>query len=194
MGGEMNGNFIPDDQMPGIPGATDEGIAAEIVTFAEFPVGLITMGVTSDDGFRTQAGSIGNPAAGLLLGESEFASTNIFRFVVQNAGVYPLRTIWFENNGAAHIEWFTVKADGTNVLLNDTANGGFRTYRVGVAPSSFQVAIQKVSGQIVITWSEPGTVLQESTNLTTWSNLASATSPYQTAPGPRTAVFYRLVK
>src|SRR5207249_1261805 len=55
-----NGNFQPDLQMPGIPSldpAGDPGnadsIAAEIVGYLELPAGLVTMGVNSDDGFRT---------------------------------------------------------------------------------------------------------------------------------------------
>jgi len=195
-GGEANGNFPADGQMPGIPGTftSNDGIDAEIVTFVEFPVGLITMGVTSDDGFRTQAGFIGSPTTGLLLGQSETASTTTFQFLVRFAGVYPIRTIYQESIEAAHIELFTVKADGSRVLLNDTANGGLRAYRIGVAPSSFPLAIQLVGGQRRITWTEPGVVLQESTDLRTWTDLPAATSPYTSAPGARTAVFFRLKK
>ena len=36
--------------------------------------------------------------------------------------------------GGAHLELFSVKANGDKVLLNDVANGGFKTYREGVAP------------------------------------------------------------
>lgn len=60
------GNFsapnYPEDPIPGIPGTAlaEEGyddIAAEILTFVEFPTaGLYTMGVNSDDGFRVIAG------------------------------------------------------------------------------------------------------------------------------------------
>ena len=198
-GGEANGNFTPDEQMPGIPGtfSGSDGIDAEIVTFVEFPVGVYTMGMTSDDGFKTQAGFIGNPATGLLLGQSEVATpTNgtTFMFVVRTAGIYPLRTVYQDSIEAAHIEWFTVKADGTKVLLNDTANGGLRAYRVGVAPSPFPLAIAIVAGQRRVTWTEPGVVLQESTNLTTWIDLPAATSPYNSIPAARKAVFYRLKK
>jgi Carbohydrate family 9 binding domain-like len=196
-GGDINGSFTPDDQMPGIPGTFDsnEGVAAEIITFAELPVGLITMGVTSDDGFRTQAGSINSPTTGLVLAESEVATNSTFKFLVQYAGIYPLRTIWYENVDLAHIEWFTVKGDGSRVLLNDRANGGIRTFRVGVAPGGFPLSIQKgPGGQITITWTEPGTVLQESTDLRNWTDLTAATSPFSVVPGARVGVFYRLKK
>ena len=199
IGGDLNGTFTPDDQMPGIPGSGgfDDGIVAEIKTFVEFPAGLITMGVRSDDGFRTQAGYINKPEDGLLLGQLEGVSTTIFQFFVQDAGVFGIRTIWEEGTAAAHIELYTVKADGTTVLLNDFANGGLKAYRAGVAPeksTSFSVSAGISAGQIKITWTEPGVVLQETTNLTSWTDLPTATSPFTPVTGTRTSVFYRLKK
>jgi hypothetical protein len=193
-GGEANGNFPDDGQMPGIPGTFSgtEGIASEIISFVEFPVGLITMGVTSDDGFRTQGGFISSPTTGILLGQSETTSNTTFQFLVRFAGVYPIRTVYFDGVEAAHIELFTLKSDGSRVLLNDTANGGLRAYRAGVAPSGARLAIQLTAGQRIITWTQPGMVLQESTDLTAWTDLLTATSPYVSAPAGRRAVFFRL--
>jgi hypothetical protein len=37
-------------------------------------------------------------------------------------------------------------------------------------------------------------VLQESTDLRTWTDLPTATSPYKPTVGTRTSVFYRLKK
>lgn len=49
----------PDDPIPGIPGVgskPDDSIAAEVITYIEFPAaGLYTMGVNSDDGFKVTA-------------------------------------------------------------------------------------------------------------------------------------------
>jgi hypothetical protein len=141
-----------------------------------------------------QAGNVSGPSTGLLLAESEIASTTTFRFLVQYAGIYPIRTIWQDSaaDDFAHVELFTLKADGSRVLLNDTANGGLRTYRVGVAPSDLNIKI--VGGQRIISWSEPGTVLQESTDLINWTDLVTAISPYTSVPGARRAVFHRLKK
>ena len=130
--GQKNGNFQPDDQFPGIP-ATDgsaDGYAAEFLTYVELPAGLITMGVNSDDGFRTTLGF--DAITAVSLGEFDGgrgASDTTFSFVVQEAGVYPMRTIYEEGGGDSNIEWFTVKPDGTKVLINDTANGGLKAYR-----------------------------------------------------------------
>jgi hypothetical protein len=199
-GGEANGNFVPDGQMPGVPGIVAGGsdaITAEIIAFVEFPVGVHTLGVTSDDGFRTQVGAIGSPSTGLLLGQSTGPTAtngNTFTFVVRTAGVYPVRTIYHDSIEGAHVELFSVKADGSKVLLNDVANGGLRAYRAGTLPAPFSLSIQIVAGQRRVSWSEAGVVLQESTNLTTWTDLPAATSPYNSVPGARRAVFYRLKK
>ncbi len=199
VGGESNGSFTPDDQMPGIPGtfSSDDGIVAEFVTFVELPVGQVTLGVTSDDGFRVQLGQIKDPTQRILLAESEIASTTTFKFVVLSAGVYALRTVYFDYNVAAHIELFSVKRDGTRVLLNDTANGGYRTYSTGVpAGNGYVVQVRRAAGAVEVLWSEPGTVLQRSTDLQNWTDVVGATSPFRppAGPGSPSSVFYRLKK
>jgi len=132
------GFFTPDDVMPGIPGTTgfDDGIDAEIITFIELPAGVVTFGVVSDDSYRIQAGFINNPADAVLMSQVDGSTANLtFRCVVKDAGIYPVRVIWQEGGGGANLELCTVKADGTRVLLNDTANGGYKCYRAGVAPN-----------------------------------------------------------
>jgi hypothetical protein len=135
-GSDNAGYFTPDDAMPGIPGTTgmDDGIDAEVLTFVELPAGVITFGVVSDDSFRMQAGYLNNLADAVLMSQVDGATANLtFRCVVKDAGIYPVRVIWQEGGGGANLELFTVKPDGTRVLLNDTANGGYKCYRAGVA-------------------------------------------------------------
>ena len=131
----------------------------------------------------------------MLLGQAESVSTTLLKVFVQDAGVYPIRTIYQEVTGSAYIEIFMVKADGSTVLINDA--NGFKAYRVGVAPNKsavFTVTAGISAGQIQITWTEPGVVLQESTNLTSWADLTTATSPYKPAVGAHAAAYYRLKK
>ena len=63
---------------------------------------------------------------------------------MQEAGVYAFRTLYLEGNGDASIEWLVVKPDGTRVLINDTANGGPRSFQQGTVPS-------KPADKVVIT-------------------------------------------
>lgn len=128
-GGSANGNFTPDDQMPGIPGTTGgaDSIAAEILTALEFPAaGSYTMIVNSDDGFRTSAGlknprDAFTPTLGLFDGGRGAADTS-FQIYVEAPGLYAFRTIWEEGGGGANIELLTQLADGTKVLINDAAS------------------------------------------------------------------------
>ncbi len=194
------GNFSPDDQMPGIPGVNgmDDGIDAEVTTFVELPAGWVTLGVVSDDSFRAQAGYINVPTDAILLGQVDGNTANVtMKCLVQDAGVYPLRVVWQEAAGGANLELFSLKADGTPVLLNDTDNGGYKTYRSATVPSkptAFSMTVKLTGGAVEITWTEPGVVLQQSTDLKAWSDIASATSPYRPNMTASPAVFYRLKK
>ena len=197
-----HGNFRPDEQMPGVPGkwGTTDGIAAEILTFIEFPEGQLRMGVNSDDGFRVEIGYINDRENVMKVGEfpgGRGAADSLLLLDVRAAGVYPVRVIYFNGVGDANIELFTVKEDDTKVLVNDTENGGLKAYRVGVAPdklalpAEFHIGVQLADGNVEITWEVEGLVLQKSSDLANWSDVSGAVSPYRpSADGP--AQFYRL--
>lgn len=126
------GNIQPDDQMPGVPGTTgsSDNIAAEIITYIQFSsAGSYTMGVSSDDGFRTTAGNVKDIFAAQLAGEfngGRGAANSLFNVRVAEAGVYPFRTTWEQGGGDANIEWFTVDTDASGAnqyhLINDAAD------------------------------------------------------------------------
>ncbi|HUS36738.1 MAG TPA: LamG-like jellyroll fold domain-containing protein [Verrucomicrobiae bacterium] len=139
------GDISPDDMIPGIPSlsptAPADGIAAEIITYVEVPAGLHTFIFNSDDGFRTTVGNVGDVfqarQAGLF-NDGRGATDTTYPVYAQEAGVYAFRTVWFEGGGGANLEWKTVGSDGvTEVLINDTANGGLKAYRAitGAAPT-----------------------------------------------------------
>ena len=134
--GMENGNFLPDDQMPGIPGnwGSYDGIAGEIISFIDFPEGMLTMGVNSDDGFELSIGHINDPramVAGSFNGGRGAADTT-FEMDVRTAGIYPVRIVYFSQGGGANIELFTVNEAGEKLLVN--ANGGLMAYRSGEVP------------------------------------------------------------
>src|SRR5207247_294285 len=108
--------------MPGAP-STDtstDGQAAEILTYLTLPAGVITMVVNHDDAFSTASGPNPQDAFGRVeLGGNTDATTTSFYFLVQQAGTYPFRTVWENGGGSSVIRWYSVKADGTNVLVND---------------------------------------------------------------------------
>jgi hypothetical protein len=140
--GVFNGNNgFPEDPIPGIPGTLGgtDNISAEILTVIEFPTaGLYTFSFNSDDGFATWFGHP-NDNARILAGQFDGgrgASDTFYSVFIPQAGLYPVRTVWFEGGGGANLEWY-IRRNGVNTLLNDTANGGVKTYQypLGVGPA-----------------------------------------------------------
>ncbi|HEY9171752.1 MAG TPA: hypothetical protein VI136_05655 [Verrucomicrobiae bacterium] len=192
------GSFIPDEQMPGIPGLNSsmDGIAVEITTFITLPKGLITMGVNSDDGFRTLAGFLNHTP--LLLDQFDggrSSTDSIFQFAAQEAGVYAFRTLYVEGGGNANLEWFIVKPDGTRVLVNDTDNGGPASFQQGTIPAPPANVIVKASlntaGQVVIEWSA-GTLESSAEVGGTYTTVTGATSPYTVNPADAPRQYFRV--
>lgn len=192
------GSFIPDEQMPGIPGLnfSTDGIAVEITTFITLPSGLITMGVNSDDGFRTLAGFLNHTPLILDQFDGGRSSTDsIFQFAAQEAGVYAFRTLYVEGGGNANLEWFIVKPDGTRVLVNDTDNGGPASFQQGTIPTPpVDVTVKaslNASGQVVIEWSA-GTLESATEVGGAYSTVTGATSPYTVNPADAPRRYFRV--
>jgi hypothetical protein len=136
-----NGYFVPDSQMPGLPGTTGsyDNAAAEVLFWLDMPAGSNTFAVNSDDGFRMTLGGA-NPSDQFAVRVGEFnggrgADYTFFVFKTAQAGLYSARCTWEQGIGGANIEMFSLRSDGAWVLLNDTANGGIPAYRAVTAPA-----------------------------------------------------------
>ena len=119
-------------------------------------------------------------------------------FAVPAAGVYPMRLIFHQGGGGGNCEWFTVKPDGTKMLLGDTAAGGLKVYRARtvVAQPKFN-APTIANGVVTITWTGTGT-LQQASALTgssnDWTNVIPqpAGNSYTVNAGTSGNLFFRL--
>ncbi len=186
-----------DDFIPGIPGLNGgtDNIAAEILTFIEFPTaGFYRMIFNSDDGFRVTLGHDPGPDAiqlGVFNGGRGAADT-LFGFAVTKPGVYPVRAIWYEGGGGANLEWSTTDGE-TRILIND-AEGGLHAYRnrSGDVDDMEEVpgAIQSVAlsdGNLVIEFT--GTLKSSASVTGPYEDVAGATSPFTVAPDQAAAFF-----
>ncbi|MGZ8920102.1 MAG: PA14 domain-containing protein [Limisphaerales bacterium] len=183
---------------PGIPGFTDskENFAAEILTYVEFPAaGFYQMGVRTDDGFILKAGDATNPMTlGAYEGEREPSDT-VFGFVVPQAGVYPMRLVYYQTRGGGSVRWFSVTPSGVQILINDPEHPlALKAYR---STSSTQVpgariTITRTATSTTLSWSGGG-ALETSSTLApnSWSTVQGATNPY-TVPTTGTSAFYRV--
>lgn len=127
-GGDTNGYFAED---LAIPGQTeefgDDNFAMEVITFLDLPAGVVRFGVNSDDGYKVASALAPNASTPPLAFHNGGPADETFDVVVPQAGVYAFRFVWYERNGGAHVEWFTVnRTTGERTLVN--APGGIAAY------------------------------------------------------------------
>jgi hypothetical protein len=93
---------------------------------------------------------------------------------------------------AANLEWFSVKPDGTKILVNDTSNpDALRTFRARSNPTPVLNAPTFSAGNVTISWTGAGT-LEEAIAVTgPWADSANQNNP-QSMPATGTGKFYRI--
>jgi hypothetical protein len=111
--------------VPGLCPGDFINIAVESCAYLELTAGLHRFRIDTDDRSGIYAG-LNDPAAtnALVLWENPGNTANsTFDFVVEAAGLYPIRCLWEETGGGAHLHLRSVDLnDQSEVLINDEAN------------------------------------------------------------------------
>lgn len=182
--GEIGGgDFVPDDQMPGLPGDEEDGgdgragARIEILTYVDFPAGRTQLGVHGQggNGFRMEGGPFDdNEEMGEFVPNQQQWERTVWCEVAE-AGIYPVRVVYFNNGGGGSIEVFSFNDAGEKVLLNDVANGGLATFRS--APEEFNITeISRDGGDVTLTFqSKVGDyyAVDTSTDLVNWTAIVT---------------------
>jgi hypothetical protein len=145
---------FPDDPIPGIPGINGhtDNISMEVLAFLELSAGKHRFGVNSDDGFKLTIGIRTSPQDAFAADIGQFdggrgAADSQFEFIIEEAGIFPVRLIWEEGRGGANLEFFSMDPptpEGTRILINDLSNPkAVRAYREIAGP--LQVFAKTVS-------------------------------------------------
>jgi hypothetical protein len=126
--------FIPGDELfpfidPGAFTPDPNNIAMEATAYLELAAGTHRFGVASDDGFRLTTGPLLGDT-NLVLGSFEGGrgetlpgGATEFDFFVEQAGLYPVRLLYYEGQGGASVEFYSVNLDTfERILINDPAN------------------------------------------------------------------------
>lgn len=126
-------------------------------------------------------------------GPKGFGAVDVaFGFAVPAPGVYPFRLVAGQEAGNANLEWFTIKADGSRMLLNDTSNPdslrAFRARKPGAG--RFNAPVLSANG-VALSWTGAGTLEEASSVLGPWTTSASQANP-QTVPPAGQFRVYRL--
>ncbi len=140
-----------------------------------------------------------NPRIAEWNGPKGFGAVDVtVGFAVPEAGLYPLRLVAGQGADRANLEWFSIKADGTRILINDTSNPdallAFRAVKVVTRPVVKSITL--AGGQVTIAWDgAPNIKLEKTLSLANpnWQEVANSlgkNSALETTSG--TAAFYRL--
>ena len=152
----------------------------------------------------------GTPVTAMILGDAHpriaewdapkgFGNVDVLAgFAVPAPGVYPLRLISGHEGvpgggGAANLDWFSFKSDGSKVLVNDTSDPEalrtFRTRNAGSAPRLNPPTT--ADGSVTIGWTGVG-LLEEATAVNGPWYLAPVQNNPQTLPATGQMKFYRV--
>lgn len=204
------GNFQPlmngsnDVAVPGITGTGLTGdarfgnIAAEIFAYLDLPAGYQKFGVNGDDGWKVQIGMPGETNGTVLFTIDRGAGNRDipFAFVTPEAGLYPVRLVWYQGGGGGNLEFFTYGPNNTKIPVNADDPNAIKAYYaitdVGGVP---ELTVTRGSnGDITITWTNGGT-LQSKADLNDpapWTNLENDGSYTTATSAPH--MFFRVVK
>jgi hypothetical protein len=144
-----NGAFGNDRSFPGIDpfqypaadpaaGDDDNNFGTDIRAYIYLTAGLHMIGANSDDGTIIEIGGVEVARTG----EWKGASNVDFIYEVAADGWYALRALNMEGGGGASLELHEILANGTRILLGDTAAGGSPV----VIPEPATIALLSLGG------------------------------------------------
>lgn len=187
--------FYTDEPLPGIEkNISTHYAAAEVFAYVSFPAaGYYRLGVNSDDGFAVKIGTPGvtNGQSLINLDLGKGSSDVPFSFVVPQAGIYPLRFVWFNGTGGAALELFSYDELGNKIPLNDWNNPkSIKTYHALAAKPTITNAYL-ANGNIVVTWANGGTLESAPTADGPWTSTGDTDGNFS-EPTAGIAKFFRV--
>jgi hypothetical protein len=205
------GNFqpartgTPDEAVPGIPGtgltgaARYENFTAEIFAWLDLPAGYQKFAVNGDDGWKVQIGRPGRTDGQVLFTVDRGAGNRDipFAFVTPQAGLYPVRLVFYQGGGGGNVEFFSYGPNNEKVLINDRNNANAIKAYYNVVPLR-DVTLTIVSGpgdgKVTLSWTGSGTLVEASSLSTpaSWKQSANQANPQTiTATGTK---YYQVVQ
>src|SRR5262249_3607879 len=118
---------IPDMAFPGLgTNGNNSQIAAEIFAYLQFDTpGYKKLGGNADDGFGVKIGLPGVTNGFRVFGvDRGSGATDVpFSFVIPEAGLYPVRFIYYDGGGGGQAEFFSYDDNDNKIPINSNAAG-----------------------------------------------------------------------
>ena len=176
-------------------GDVNSSVRIPVLVIAEnYGAGLLKSYLTNGIPVTATLRGDGSPRIAEWNGPKAFGALDVtVGIAVPAAGVYPMRLVAGQETGNANLEWFSIKSDGTRILINDTSNPeallAFRARSAGALPVLNPPA---VSGATVnISWIGVGALEEAEFPGGPWGASANQNNP-QTIPAAASIKFYRI--
>ena len=217
--GRTIGNKAGEKLFPGINGTESlipEGLEFPVIHFGmettallELDEGYYHMQITTTPIHLLYIG-FGDDAVELFPDESvtpgiEDAKAWEYKFVVEKPGLYPFTLFYYDYLGgsssltasggtASSLEWLNIAPTGMKFLINEDDDRAITAYIppdaiVEVSPATMSVLLQ--DGNMIVTWSEPGTLQGAKKIIGPWNDVVGASSPHPVDLGSG-VMFYRI--
>jgi hypothetical protein len=114
-------------------------------------------------------------------------------FLVPQAGLYPIRLVYFNGTGGAALEFFSYDANGNKIAINDVNNAAAikAYYTVASAQQPNITSVTATGGNITVIWVNGGTLESAPTIGGPWTSTGNSSGSFtETITGP--AKFYRV--
>jgi hypothetical protein len=196
----------PDAAVPGLPGTgltgnpRIENVTAEIFAYLDLPrAGYYRFGGNADDGIVVKVGTPG-VTDGTVIFTQDRGAGNLdipFSFVAPQAGLYPIRFLWYQGGGGGNVEFFSYDDTGKKIAVNDPTdpNAIKAYYRINDGGGQPLLTIaNEGNGNLRITWTNGGTLQSRPVlgDATQWTDLESDGEYTTTNAGQN--MFYRVSK
>jgi hypothetical protein len=171
---------IPDAPVPGLASGNLNNFTAEIFAYLDFPAaGYYRLGGNVDDGLVVKIGTPGVTNGMVLFTQDRAggAADIPFSIVVPEAGLYPVRFIWYQGGGGAEAEFFSYDANGNKIPINDATNPNAikAYYSLQGGATGPQLTVTQNGGNIVITWTGGGELQTATDIMGPWTGTANTT-------------------
>lgn len=160
-------NGIADQPFPGIPGTGLSGanglanFTCEIFAFLDLPAGYQKFAINGDDGYRVQIGTPGKTNGPVLfsIDRGAGAADFPFAFTVPEAGLYPVRIVYYQGGGDGNLEFFTYGANNEKIPVNADRPDAIKAYYLSTAVAAPRITKASIAGgNITIEWINGGTL------------------------------------
>jgi hypothetical protein len=205
------GNFQPllggpaDDPVPGIPGTglsgnpRFENLTAEVFAWLELPAGYQKFGINGDDGWKLQIGQPGETNGPVLFSIDRGAGARDIpvAFITPEAGLYPVRLVWYQGGGGGNLEFFSYGPNNQKIPINDRSKDGsikaWHKANVGPTEPPLITAWNVTAGSITVEWKNGGTLQSAPTVTGPWTGTGDSDGSF-TESANGSAKFYRVAR